>query len=229
MMPPAMQPQGGYYYPPPPFNEPSRRARTAPPPEDLDDEYDALEVADDRIDFEGNAKKRARPQKLTVTREARKKRTDSAALKGPPGDVSKELEESDEEVDVDHETDYKSPDSDEAGATKKAAEETFDLVTLGALASWTDQVVKSIGKDNLQPLLEISEIRGRLSTRSKEIILILAKLMGEVPSGEALTAKRLITHLAQLDALAGGGGPADSRLLPLLFQTDMEDFPLIRP
>ena len=227
-MPPGIQPQGGFNFPSPQPSKQSRgRINDVTPSEDLDDEDDAPEArADhivDRSDVVGRAIKRARPHKPTSKREIKKRRTTAGSLKGGPGDVSKE------EVELDEETDYELPDSDEVAVAEEAAEETFDLVTLGALASWTDQVVKGIGKDHLEPLLEISEIRGRLPRRSKEIILILAKLIGEVPSDEGLTAKRLVMLLAQLDALAGGGGSADSRLLPLLFQADMEDFPLIRP
>ena len=105
----------------------------------------------------------------------------------------------------------------------------FDLFTIAALARWTVHVVGKIGKDNLGPLLEVSEMRGHLPKGVKEIVLILARLIADGDNETGLTPKEMVSLLAQLDALAGIGSPPDARILHLLFQGDLEAFPSIQP
>ena len=114
-------------------------------------------------------------------------------------------------------------------ARKTDGHEAVDLFTIAGLARWTDQVIARIGKENLAPLMEISEMRGHLPREIKEIVLILGQLMGDGEDGIGLTSNDMVSLLAQLDALSGSGAPADARILRLLIQGDLEGFPLIQP
>jgi hypothetical protein len=93
---------------------------------------------------------------------------------------------------------------------------------------WTEQVVGKIGRDHLEPLLELSEIKGHLSKEIKAAILTLAQLFDGDQAGSALTAREMVALLAQLDAWSGAGSPADAKILPFLVQGNMEGFPLTR-
>ena len=95
------------------------------------------------------------------------------------------------------------------------ATEKVDLVAIAGLATWTDQVVSRIGKEHLEPLLEISVIRGRLSKGMKEIILTIARFFEGRDPGSGPSAKEMVSLLAQLDALSGGGTSPDAKILSL--------------
>ena len=107
--------------------------------------------------------------------------------------------------------------------------EGVDLATLAGLAVWTDQAVSKIGREQLEPLLELSEIRGRLSKGVKEIVLTLARLFEGLDPKAGLTAKEMVSLLAQLDALSGAGSSADAKILPFLIHGEMEGLPLTPP
>ena len=100
-----------------------------------------------------------------------------------------------------------------------------DLVTVAGLATWTDQVMGKIGKDNLESLLAVSEITGRLSKDVKEIVFSLAHLYGDRDKEGVLTARETVSLLAQLDALTGTGTSADAKILPLLMKGEVEGPP----
>ena len=105
----------------------------------------------------------------------------------------------------------------------------IDLATIAGLARWTYQVVDKVGRDNLEPLMEVSEIRGRLPDEVKAIVLTLARLFGSAAHDNGLTSREILSSLVQLDLLSGYGTADDAKLLPLLMQAEVEDFPLIRP
>ena len=118
----------------------------------------------------------------------------------------------------------------EADATPDATvPEGVDLATLAGLAGWTDQAVSKIGREQLEPLLELSEIRGRLSKGVKEIVLTLARLFEGLDPKAGLTAKEMVSLLAQLGALSGAGSSADAKILPFLIHGEMEGLPLTPP
>ena len=134
-------------------------------------------------------------------------------------------EEYAEEEDAEEEA---SREQDSADRKTRAAG-TLDLVTIAGLATWTDQVVRSAGREHLERLLEITEIRGRLSEEIKKTILTLAQLFDDREPGGGLTAKEMVSLLAKLDALSGMGTADEARLLAVLIRGDMEDFQLTRP
>ena len=136
-----------------------------------------------------------------------------------------DLEEDAEEVDAEEEASREQ----DSGGRKTRVAGTLDLVTIAGLATWTDQVVRSAGREHLERLLEITEIRGRLSEEIKKTILTLAQLFDDREPGGGLTAKEMVSLLAKLDALSGMGTADEARLLAVLIRGDMEDFQLTRP
>ena len=105
----------------------------------------------------------------------------------------------------------------------------MDLVTIAGLATWTDRVVSKVGREHLESLLEISRIRGRLPDEIREMIRTLALLFDVDGAESGLTAKELVSLLAQLDALSESGTSADTKMLSFLIQGNLEGFPLIQP
>lgn len=105
----------------------------------------------------------------------------------------------------------------------------FDLLTVAGFATWTRRVIAKIGRENLEPLLEISEVRGKMDRETKELVLALAHIYDDRSSNSDVAAKDLVSLLAQLDVLAGKEPEqADSRLLPFLIDGELGGFPLIR-
>jgi hypothetical protein len=130
---------------------------------------------------------------------------------------------------VEWDDDEAPPEADRPAVAENGRPRNMDLMTLAALAAWTDTALGKIGKDSLAPLLEISEMSGRLSKTNTEIILTLARLLGDSASGERITAKQLVMLLAHLDALSEGGGSSDMKLLSMMIDGDAEGLQLTRP
>jgi hypothetical protein len=94
---------------------------------------------------------------------------------------------------------------------------------------WTDRLLnKGAGLDYVDELLEISEMTGRLSPELRGVVTVLARLMGGHDTTARLTAREIVSPLAQLDALLGNEPSADNRLLSLLLQ-DPGDMPSTPP
>ncbi len=116
-----------------------------------------------------------------------------------------------------------------ASNRKGPASPSLDLLTIAGLASWTDQVIRKVGREQLDALLRISEIRGHLSKETKETILSLALLLDGGREGYGgVTAKEMVALLAQLDAVQGNGTKDDANILPLLLYGNMGGLPSIR-
>lgn len=105
----------------------------------------------------------------------------------------------------------------------------FDLLTVAGFATWTRRVIAKVGRENLEPMLEISEVRGKMDRQTKELVLALAHIYDDRSVNNDVAAKDLVSLLAQLDVLAGKEPEqADSRLLPFLIDGELGGFPLIR-
>ncbi len=130
--------------------------------------------------------------------------------------------------------DYEPDDDDEADEPEAPARDSersdrkMDLITLAGIAHWTDKLVRRVGREQTQHLLEVVARTGRISDRTKEVILALVPVFERRESQSALTPKQIIVMLAQLDGLMGTGVRADARLLPFLLEDDSEGFPLTR-
>ena len=219
----------GYPEPLPAFAPP----RPRPAPEQVehalvDDELDAPEpdrpekAADDSsMAIDPSPRPASRPKVSSSGRQG--KAATSRARR--PGGAERRPDSADAQPDEPEDETSRGPAD---GPSESHVRDTLDLATLAGLATWTDQVVAKLGRQNLDPLLELSELRGNLSKEVKEVILALARLFdGRRAEGE-LTAREMISLQAQLEALSGSGTPADARLLPFLIQGELEGLPLIR-
>lgn len=112
---------------------------------------------------------------------------------------------------------------------QKSGDESMDLLTIAGLAQWAHGVLQRYGKEYLSAILEISQLTGRITKETQEIIMAIAPLLESVATEKAIPAKQIVSMLLQLDAFLGTVSASDSRLLPFLLQDDMEVFPLIRP
>lgn len=112
---------------------------------------------------------------------------------------------------------------------QRAGDESMDLVTIAGLAQWAHGVLQRYGKEYLAAILEISQLTGRITKDTQEIIMTISPLLETAASEKGMAAKQIVSMLAQLDAFLGTVSASDSRLLPFLLQDDMEVFPLIRP
>ncbi len=106
--------------------------------------------------------------------------------------------------------------------------EGLDLVTLAALAQWTEKVLKKMGPENLETLIGLSQKTGRLPAEQKEVLLTFIHLFERKEGGQAITARQMVSVLAQLEGLLGNAS-ADARLMSFLLQDSLEELPLIQP
>ena len=116
-------------------------------------------------------------------------------------------------------------------APKQEEEQSvMNLVTIAGLAQWTHRVLNKVGKENLESILEVSELTGRIPKETKDVLLALVPLFEakETDEGE-ISAKEIVSLLAQLDGFLGHMSPADTKLFPFLLQDELEVFPLIQP
>jgi len=104
-----------------------------------------------------------------------------------------------------------------------------DLVTIAGLAQWTERVVARVGKHNLERLLDLAEIRGRLPSQRRRVLRALAQLFDSNGRGEAASAKDVLSWIAQLEALSNDATSSDSLLLRLLLQDGTGEPPSTQP
>ena len=116
-----------------------------------------------------------------------------------------------------------------APVSKQESPEYTDLVMISGLAQWTDRVLRKGGREYLESLLDVTEMTGRTSSRLKEIVLAFVDLLDKKDSTTRISAKEMVSLLAQLDAIMGIHSSTDARLHALLLQEDLEVFPLIQP
>ena len=97
---------------------------------------------------------------------------------------------------------------------------------MAGLALWTDRVLRRAGgREYVESLLEVSEITGRLTPKLKQVLLIFVRLLSREDSEVPITAREIVSPVAQLDAMLGMGSGDDTRLLTLLMQEELEGFP----
>lgn len=118
--------------------------------------------------------------------------------------------------------------ADKSARSAAKRRDGLDLVTLAGLAQWTEKVLKKVGRENLETLIELSQKTGRLSAEYREVLLTFVRLFDSKEGGHAITAKQVVSVLAQLDGLLGTAS-ADARLMSFLLQDSLEDLPLIQP
>ncbi|MCH8061406.1 MAG: hypothetical protein IH861_02770 [Chloroflexi bacterium] len=116
-------------------------------------------------------------------------------------------------------------------APKQEEEQSvMNLVTIAGLAQWTHRVLNKVGRENLESILEVSELTGRIPKETKDVLIALVPLFEAKESDEdEISAKEVVSLLAQLDGFLGHMSPADTRLFPFLLQDELEVFPLIQP
>ncbi len=112
------------------------------------------------------------------------------------------------------------------GAARKR--DGFDLVTIAGLAQWTDKVLRRVGRTNLETLIELSQKTGRLSADHREVLLSFVQLFDNKEGGHAISARQMVSVLAQLEGLLGNAS-TDARLMSFLLQDSLEESPLIQP
>lgn len=112
---------------------------------------------------------------------------------------------------------------------QRSGDPTMDLITVAGLAQWAHGVLQRYGKEYLSAILEISQLTGRITKETQEIIMAITPLLESAATEKGISAKQIVSMLAQLDAFLGTVSASDSRLLPFLLQDEMEVFPLIRP
>ena len=116
-----------------------------------------------------------------------------------------------------------------APVSKQESPDYTDLVMISGLAQWTDRVLRKGGREYLESLLDVTEMTGRTSSGLKEIVLAFVDLLDKKDSTTRISAKEMVSLLAQLDAIMGIRSSTDARLHALLLQEDLEVFPLIQP
>lgn len=122
-----------------------------------------------------------------------------------------------------------SPSQGSGHTEQRAGDESMDLITIAGLAQWAHSVLQRFGNEYLMAILEISQLTGRISKETQEVIIAISPLLESASTEKGVPAKQIVSMLAQLDAFLGTVSASDSRLLPFLLQDDMEVFPLIRP
>ena len=153
-------------------------------------------------------------------------------VEASPSEVPESAEmSSDQPVDGYHDGSIEEPpEESQVVATSKGTRlREVDLVTVAGLAQWTSRIVSEMGAEQVESLLEVSDLRGRISTDLKHLVLTLARMFDKDDSQVRITVRQLISLLAQLDGLSGAGRPEDIRVLPFLLDGDSEVFPLARP
>jgi hypothetical protein len=112
--------------------------------------------------------------------------------------------------------------------TRPDAETKIDLITIAGLAQWSDRALKKIGKENFETLMRVSELTGRISEETRNIILALVPLFEGKDDDEQISAKEIVSLLAQLDGLTAEGPMTDTRMVSFLLQDQMDFFPSVR-
>ena len=100
--------------------------------------------------------------------------------------------------------------------------EVVDLITVAALAQWTDIVLRKGGRAYLEALLDVSEMTGRVSKDMKETLLTFMRLQGDEVREGGINTREMVALLAQLDGLLGINTSSNSKLLPFLFHDKPE-------
>ena len=136
---------------------------------------------------------------------------------GPPGEGLGESDRSKRQA------------SQAASIGRAESPEVVDLITVAALAQWTDIVLRKGGKSYFEALLDISEMTGRVSSGMKETLLTFVRLQSDEFQGEGINTREMVALLAQLDGLLGISTSSDSRLLRFLFHDDLETLTSVRP
>ena len=104
----------------------------------------------------------------------------------------------------------------------------MDLVTLAGLAQWAERALNRVGIEHVKALLEVSEMTGRIPKDLKDALILLLPLLDDRDAGHRITAKEIVSLMAQLGGFLGSATMSDLRLLPFLLQDDSEVFPSIR-
>jgi hypothetical protein len=103
---------------------------------------------------------------------------------------------------------------------------SLDLMTIAGLAQWCDRALKKIGKENLETLVQVSELTGRVNKETKDILMAILPLF-DSNKDEVISAKEIVSLLAQLDGLLDTSSGRDNRLLPFILQDDTNLFPFL--
>ena len=123
-----------------------------------------------------------------------------------------------------------SKEEDVPAPKEEEQQSVMNLVTIAGLAQWTHRVLNKVGRENLESILEVSELTGRIPKETKDVLIALVPLFEAKESDEGeVSAKEIVSLLAQLDGFLGHVSPADTRLFPFLLQDELEVFPLIQP
>ena len=104
----------------------------------------------------------------------------------------------------------------------------MDLVTLAGLAQWAERALNRVGSEHVKALLEVSEMTGRIPKEMKDALILLLPLLEDRDTDRRITAKEIVSLMAQLGGFLGSATMSDLKLLPFLLQDDAEVFPLIR-
>ena len=195
-------------------------APTAGPPPDDDDDVDFV-VAD------GPSEGQSSQDEIDELREATSDGMDDADE--DEDEVSSSFSEASEESDSTSQT-VTSKENDVSAPIEEEQQSVMNLVTIAGLAQWTHRVLNKVGRENLESILEVSELTGRIPKETKDVLLALVPLFEANESDEGdISAKEIVSLLAQLDGFLGHVSPADTRLFPFLLQDELEVFPLIQP
>lgn len=152
-------------------------------------------------------------------------RRHSGARQGQPGAEGRPTgEETQPELEAN--TSARPADKAPRGAARKR--EGIDLVTIAGLAQWTDKVLRRVGRANLETLIELSQKTGRLSADHREVLLTFVQLFDNKEGGHTISARQMVSVLAQLEGLLGNAS-TDARLMSFLLQDSLEESPLIQP
>ncbi len=123
-----------------------------------------------------------------------------------------------------------SKEEDVLAPKQEEQQSVMNLVTIAGLAQWTHRVLNKVGRENLESILEVSELTGRIPKETKDVLIALVPLFEAKESDEdEVSAKEVVSLLAQLDGFLGHVSPADTKLFPFLLQDELEVFPLIQP
>ena len=123
-----------------------------------------------------------------------------------------------------------SKEEDVLAPKQEEQQSVMNLVTIAGLAQWTHRVLNKVGRENLESILEVSELTGRIPKETKEVLIALVPLFEARESDECeVSAKEVVSLLAQLDGFLGHMSPDDTKLFPFLLQDESEVFPLIQP
>lgn len=144
-------------------------------------------------------------------------------------EVSSSFSEASEEPDSTFKT-VTSKEKDVSAPIEEEQQSVMNLITIAGLAQWTHRVLNKVGRENLESILEVSELTGRIPKETKDVLIALVPLFEANESDEGeISAKEIVSLLAQLDGFLGHVSPADTRLFPFLLQDELEVFPLIQP